>query len=334
MSESPRWSGANLRLLHDPPLAALCARLDRLKAAGANSVALVPTHYCEVENTPAHHVVIPAWTDSAIWADTGQVWGNTTPLAKLHAVAMAAKRRGLRVALKPHIDPVYWHAGDQRYYAAGWRFYIDPSNAVDAWTTAYRAFLRPYLQMARDLALPLVVLGTELGTISRSPAFGAAWWADLAAWARTVGYTGLLTYASNWAEEDLPDLWPHLDAIGVDWYFPTPAGADARVIAAAWAEPAARLLALAQSTDRPLLLTEIGVGAWVGSELNPGADPPPTVAHDAGLPLAWLTAYHTTFDGQPWSAGALWWESSGLGSSHEIDATPTLGALWHGWPVG
>lgn len=344
--------GASVRLLHNPDRAALEALFAALVARGCTAVALIPHHYA--------HVVGAAWVPPAdlllpdgIYPDVGQdpthPFHNTPDPAVTYMAIRLAQRAGLHVLLKPHVDS----------YQAAWRGYISVAGRERAWATAYKRFLRPYVDLARRLHTDLC-LGCELYTVTKD--LGAAFWISVADWARrTGGFRGALTYAANWGWEAdaeynrLADLWPHLDYVGVDAYFPlVPEGygpPDAQAAAlrdhtdpdhvgwhrrgldAPWCPRIDDdLLSIAQRTGKPLLFTEIGYPNSATALTAPGADPAPDAVPTPTLQTAALAAFAARWRDTPALAGWYWWEAwlerPAPPVSHDILDQPAAALVW------
>ena len=124
-------------------------------------------------------------------------------ISELHAL-------GLRVMLKPHVD----------VEDGTWRAQIEPADRA-RWFESYAAFIDHYVAIASETRVEMLVIGTELA--SMSGARHADDWALLIARVRTR-YPGLLTYAANGVEPGSEftsvAFWPELDLVGVDVYTP------------------------------------------------------------------------------------------------------------------
>jgi hypothetical protein len=318
-----------LRILHNPRPDEVRALLIRGRDRGANAVTLVIHHYCSIKPGTAIFGTPPAYfgqvgTAERIFPDIAQdlthPFGNTPSPDLVLNIARQAESLGLTVFLKPHLDS----------YDASWRGNISVQGVASQFRTAYRAFIRRYTQIAKQLRNPVFVLGTELYTVTKE--LGAAFWIEQAAWVRSrygAAYNGPLTYAANWgvgpdAEYNrLAALWPVLDFIGVDAYFPlvrpdsapSPsfdtllAGWDAPLGSAGWEPtPAADVLAIAQSSGRPVMFTEFGVGNYTEAAKTPWADAPQNAVRDDILQADYYRAMRARFAPEPLFAGFAAWE--------------------------
>lgn len=131
--------------------------------------------------------------------------GGDTPTDEslVHAIKTCHKI-GLRVLLKPHVDPRTDEA----------RINIMPS---DEWFDSYEKFAVRYARMAQEHGVEMYSVGTELEATTFS-----AWahrWDQVIAKIKEV-YDGLLTYSANWTEYKEVPFWDKMDFIGLDAYFP------------------------------------------------------------------------------------------------------------------
>jgi hypothetical protein len=322
-----------LRLYHDPPLADLYTVVTEAQHAGATGIALVPHHYAACNAGDATIVQQPfGW----IWRDEAQapgLVGNTTPLATVQALAAyITKVRYLDLILKPHLD-IAWHNPDDTWGYGGWRGFAEPPDAY-TWRDAYRKFLGPYITLARATGATLC-LGTEL--YRTTVRFGADWWIGHAQWLRRdCHFREPLTYAANWgwgADAEvarLADLWPALDWIGLDAYYPLAPEptTDPAVLAAGWDRVKIELAPILARAGRKLLVTEVGYRNDDRCMVNPYDPPAPgAVPSDAGQAACWR-AFRAAWPGVPFVA----WEgpTGGLPEpevTHNVLRTPELARL-------
>src|SRR6185312_3179948 len=158
-------------------------------ADGNDSVSIVVTQY--MQNTRSSSV-----------APNG---ATPTDASILHAI-QTARSLGLRVTLKPQID---LNSGD-------WRGTIAPQSP-SAWFTSYEAMIDHYADLAGQGGATMLVIGTELKTMSGS-AYTSRWEQIVASVRRR--FAGRFTYAANWNEYAQVQFWGDLDYLGVDAYYP------------------------------------------------------------------------------------------------------------------
>jgi hypothetical protein len=219
----------------------------------------------------------------------------------LHAVANA-HALGMTAMLKPQI----WVGHDE--FVGRIAMASEPDWAK--WFAAYRKFAVHHALVAEASDSDLYCIGTELlGTESH-----AREWRELAAAVRLATGTPL-TYAANWAGGAVKvSFWDALDAIGVDFYDPLSAKADATdaELEAGARQAASPLAGLSRKTGRPVLFTEAGYplarSAWLAPhDENTGRPPAPG---DAARAMAALTR---ALERESWWKGVYWWKAFSSG---------------------
>ncbi|MGF1467679.1 MAG: hypothetical protein ACFCGT_16260 [Sandaracinaceae bacterium] len=179
--------------------------------------------------------------------------------ARLRREVEAAHRLGLRVLFKPHL----WIG------RGAWRGDLAPAGqgGWTEWFASYVRFIVHYAELAEELGVELLAIGTELP--ARGPEHEARWRAVI----RAVrgAYTGPLTFAANWDRADGIAFWDAVDFIGVQFYPPLAdgPGAPEGSMRARLAEQLDRIEARAAGTGRPALLTEVGYKSVIGTEVSP-----------------------------------------------------------------
>ncbi len=182
----------------------------------------------------------------------------TIPDDRLREIIRAAHARGLRVLLFPIVDL-------ERLAPGEWRGTLRPDDPA-AWWARYEAFILHYAAIAAEERVALLSVGSELGSSEE-------WrdrWIHLIAGVEKL-YPGDLIYSANWDRFEGVRWWERIDYVGVNAYFELTAGDDAgeEALAAAWAGPRERLLALAARVERPLVITEIGYPSRDGGAARP-----------------------------------------------------------------
>jgi hypothetical protein len=268
------------------------ALLPRLRDLGVTHVTLVSFGWQEATDDPEVRV------------DTSDGWYSESHRG-IRALARQADTLGMDVILKPHI----WIGGyDEGMNRSTIGFETEAQWA--RWERSYRRFLMVYARLARDVDADVLVLGTELTSVSTAR---PDYWRRLADSVRTV-YDGELTYAANWHREYRKiDFWDTLDYVGVQAYFPlakeTNPSLDA--LRARWREHRATLEQVHEQTGRPVLFTEIGYRSapsaaetpWRWPEEDDGA-----VRPDSTLQARCYRAFLSTMRDTPWFAGAIIWK--------------------------
>lgn len=234
-----------------------------------------------------------------------------------------ARRAGMRILLKPHVD----------VYSGEWRGLIRPSPE---WFDAYTAMLLRYARLAEELGIEMLCIGTELVTATQ-PQY-TPFWERLIDTLRRV-YRGQLLYAANW--EGTPELpgpeflrvgfWHRLDGVGVNFYPPltsSPAEPIPSLEEALqrWEPYRRQFEQLAAQTGKPIVITEVGCQSVKGAlaapwdyrrGAAPGAEP------DLAAQRLYYQAVRALCEAAPWCAGVFWWTWESIPSPYEAtDYTP------------
>jgi hypothetical protein len=263
-------------------------RLDALRATGTTHVSLLTTWYMNTRES------------SQVQSDP-----TKTPSDQgLAALTARARQLGMRVAIKPHVD-----VRDGTF-----RGDIAPQD-VEAWFASYRTMLAHYADLARAAGADMLVVGTELTSVS----VHTDRWRSLIADVR-ARFGGLLTFAANWTDGARRiAFWPDLDYIGIDAYMPlvgTEPNPSVEQLERAFCATTTSLAgsrryvaetqALHQRFGRPILLTEAGYRSQLGTASKPWDD-------TGGAPSwpAQQNAYEAAYriwSRVPWIKGLYWWD--------------------------
>jgi hypothetical protein len=219
-------------------------------------------------------------------------------IAELHGL-------GLKIMLKPHVD----------VEDGTWRAQITPTDA-SRWFESYAAFLDHYVTIAVEGRVEMLVIGTELASLSGARYAGD--WATLIARIR-ARYTGLLTYAANGVEPadefTSVSFWPALDLLGVDVYTPLTDKANPTrpELETGWRrnryghDMVAAFSNLQKAHGKPLVFTEVGYRSGDGANRAPwdwGASLAPDPAEQADCYAALFAVWSRE---GAWMKGPFWW---------------------------
>ncbi len=206
-------------------------------------------------------IMVPAYQEtieSKVIFTNDKPGGDTpTDEALKHAIASCHKL-GLRVVLKPHVDPRTDEA----------RINIMPS---EEWFDSFQEFTVRYAKLAQETGVEMYCIGTELEATTFS-----AWaerWNQIIEAVKTE-YTGLLTYAANWTEYKEVPFWDKMDFIGLDAYFPLMESGDYSTadLVNSWdgiAGDIEKWLDEKGLKDKGVILTEIGYPSAEGARKQP-----------------------------------------------------------------
>jgi hypothetical protein len=218
-----------------------------------------------------------------------------TDASLLHAMH-TAHSLGLEVVLKPQIGLL----------PGGWAGTIAPADPA-AWFDSYQATIYHYADLAQQGGAAMLIVGTELQTMSGS-AYTARWQQIIAGVRQR--FSGRLTYAANYDEFPQVGFWPSLDYVGVDAYWrlsnaPDPPLEDL-VAAWTWRGYLGLLRQTSLAAGRPVLLTEVGYRSVAGATIHPNWWENSGALDVREQANAYEAAYRA-FAGQPWFAGLYWW---------------------------
>ena len=274
-----------------------------VKNLHANWVCLVPYGFCSDESTDVRYNMDRQW------------WGEKAEGVK--EMTRLAKAQGLSVMLKPQ---VYMHRSWVGEYD------LDTEKEWKEWEASYRSFIMFYVDLAIELDIEMVCIGTEyrIAVVKREK-----FWRKLIEEVRTK-YCGKLTYSSNWDGYENVKIWDALDYIGISAYFPLSdkTNPTKKELIQSWQPVAKDLEKYAQKHDRPILFTEYGylsVDGCAGKtwELEKKVR---SLAINQDAQAVALDALYTVFYNKPyWQGGFLWkWfpEMMGHEGYPERDYTP------------
>ena len=252
------------------------------RAAGVNCIALVVTWYMD------------GLTASDVYPDASK----TPTDGSLVAAISRAHDLGMKVMLKPHVDPVN---------SAESRTDIRPSD-VSAWQSSYTEFLGHYAELAAANGVELLCVGTELKGLT-GPENDALWRGLVNGVVKPV-YPGSLCYAANHDEYAQVTFWDVLDCAGVDAYFSLPPGScpTRAELRSRWTASMDALRTWQAGHGRPVMFTEIGYYAAEGCVQNPN-----DASHLSGTysECCQQNAYAAVLEvltAEPWQKGIFFWD--------------------------
>ena len=276
--------------------------------SGANWVALIVTCYQETLQSTEIDCFSP---DTATDGDLR------------HAIR-SAHDLGLKVMLKPHVDPRSMSDATSGRFAIDYR---EDDAAWAAWFASYTRMMARYAALAQETGVDYFSVGCELGgTVQR-----ADQWRAVIKEVRAA-YSGKLTYAALTYVEPLKiTWWDALDSIGVDAYFGLSLTKAPTIeqMQLGWAPNVAFLGWLAQRWNKPVILTEIGYMSVDGTNILPGF-----WSLDGEIDMQeQADAYQALFEslqGQPWWGGIFWWS---LNTNPEQGGAADRGYSFHNKPA-
>jgi hypothetical protein len=216
---------------------------------------------------------------------------KTAPRANLARAIRSARAAGLKVLVRPYIDP-----SDGSLRGA-----ISP-DSLTRWFDSYTAFLLRYADLAQRNGATGFVVGTEM--VSMSP--HAAQWRALVAKVR-ARFKGFVTYQANWDEAERVRWWDALDAVSISAYYPVASapGESVPQLEHGWRRWLDAVQAIHKQSGRPVMFGEIGYRTVTTAAVAPWSiDPAPFSA--TAQRNAYEAALRVWFR-VPWFAGLHWW---------------------------
>jgi hypothetical protein len=234
----------------------------------------------------------PTWYQAAAEANEIAPSDRTPSDSSIRRAIYIAHQVGLQVLLKPLVD-----LSDGAY-----RGTVKPVDRL-AWFRFYRAFADHFAQLAAQMGVEELAVGTELAGVSGD----RSGWLDVIKTVRS-SYAGPLLYAANFDEYQQVAFWDALTLIGLDAYWqlaPQPT-TDVRALQLAWRPIQGELARFAARAGRRVLFTEAGYTSQRGSTTAPWSWTISQVSDQTEQAAAY-EALLASFHGQPWWAGVFWW---------------------------
>lgn len=293
---SPFVRGVGLGLFASDPEYDYGALLDEIRAHGATDV-----------------LIALSWYQDDVRAHEMRPRPGFSPSTKtLERTLAQARAKGLRVAVLPIVRLTH-RTRDE------WRGRIAPTAGVDAWFVNYRAYLMEVATIAARHDVGRLSVGSELLSLERHEDL----WRALIDDVRGV-FRGKLLYSANWDHFEPIRFWDALDEVGVTAYFELAGDDQTRdrsSFVSAWTRPRIDLLRLKRTTNKPLLLTEIGYPSRTTAAMAPW-DETRRAPVDVALQATLYDAFCESFRGQAVVDGFYFWNWFGFGGPDDTTYTP------------
>jgi hypothetical protein len=294
------YNGINLTSYQATEYQNSASAASTLRATGANYGAVMVTQY---QPTSTSTTIAPETTSSPGYNSSYSL--SPTDAAVVTAIKNL-QAQGLVVSLKPQVDSL----------DGVFRGNFAPSNP-SAWFASYQTFILHYAQIAAQNNVGMLVIGTELKSLTTST-YKSNW--ETIITALRTQYPGLtLAYGANATgagdEFTSVSFWADVDVIGVDGYFPLTNQNDPPLSAlvAAWSNNksgfniVAALKNLQSTYNKPLIFTEIGYVSVSGTNKIPYANINGT--YDQQEQQDCYEAFFEVFSAQSaWMKGVFWWD--------------------------
>ncbi len=275
--------------------------LEKLSNMGVEYVSIIVTQYQDAYNSTKIFETDHTPSDQSI----------------IHVIKKARKL-GLKVMLKPHVDLLDKHDGS--YWRADIGFVTE--SDWNAWFKEYKKFILHYANMAKKHKADIFCLGTELSFTTQKDEM---WRTEVIAPVKKA-YQGTLVYAANWDNYKNVKFWNELDFVGIDAYFPLTYKADPTVedLRAGWEKWVYEIEVWQASVNKPIIFTEIGYAStghapntpWKGGTSGNAAPEIQAKCYEAFFETIW---------NKDWLAGVYWWKwdtNTSAGGEHNRQFTP------------
>jgi endonuclease YncB( thermonuclease family) len=214
----------------------------------------------EIRTIGATHLLLSSPWLMEDWQsnDFGPVKGRTAGWAAVQRVTRQARERGFAVAYLPL---VLLRTGTVEH----WRGDIQPTQRW-LWFRNYNRYMGQWADVARDLGVSLLSVGSEFTSLERETSA----WRGVIANVRTR-FGGSLTYSANWDHLDVLGFWDDLDVVGTTGYHSLTSKHNPTVeeLTAAWAPIKDKMLRFQTSVGKPIVFTEIGYPSQDGANKDP-----------------------------------------------------------------
>ncbi|MHA7128952.1 glycoside hydrolase family 113 [Algoriphagus namhaensis] len=261
--------------------------LAALHETGADALSQTPFAFQpEVDNPDLRWSV---YTEEMWWGESARGISATLDSSRVF---------GITNILKPHI-----------WVRNSWPGEIEMENEQDwnSWFENYSKFILDYAQLAEDLEIPVLCIGTELEKTTHREKD----WREVIAKIRKV-YGGQLVYAANFTEFEKVKFWDALDYIGVQAYFPLAEGQNPNLetLKKGWNQPIAKLEKLLRKFEKPVIFTEIGYCNTVDAATEPWVWPKDrqNAALSDEVQARCYQAFFETVWKKEWMAGVFFWK--------------------------
>lgn len=229
------------------------------------------------------------------------LWGESDE--GIRVTSAYAKKRNLKIMLKPHI----WLLN----YSGKWRSDIRMENEKDwdLWFKNYEKVIVHYANLAKELEIDALCIGTELFQTVRGH---NEKWVNMIKKVKMV-YPGKLTYAANWYKEyEDVKFWNELDFIGIQAYFPLGTSENPTItdINEAWSGYKKKISVLANSLSKKVIFTELGYKNMLGTTIRPWEWPEKISGYilDEELQSRAFESFFQSFWDETWFAGVFIWK--------------------------
>lgn len=270
-----------------------------------------PPHTAPIKALGARAVLLPVrWRQDNVASIHVGPGPDTPTFDDLNVVVDRAHRDGLAVAVMPFVNLV--DAGPDE-----WRGVLAPEDPK-AWWQNYTARMLEVAAWADQRQIAVLVIGSELTSLSRDPDP----WRTLATAVRAK-YRGPLAVVANHDALDRVAPFAFVDLAGVSAYFSLTSNLEASPaeLTDGWSHNLRQLRAFQDAVHRPVVLFEVGYPSIDGAAVRPWR-------YTAGAPIdlhEQYLAYVAATDAirsADWIHGVFFWTWFGPGGRYDRHYTP------------
>ncbi len=280
--------------------------MDRLDEFGVEWIIIIPDWFVFPDKTGTE--IKPFYDADTFPNPTGWIEPTLTD-EELVSIIRRAKSKGLKVVLKPHVDPIDFGMNEGSNRGS-----LEPED-WDEWFANYEKFILHYAELAEDEGVDMFVVGTELYTSVTNAPQGEQRWRDIIAKVRNV-YSGPLTYSSSCNNDEYcfgpvdVKFWDALDYIGFEPYFGLTDKNDPTIEEMKrefdrkfdkFAKP------LYEKYKKPVLLTEVNAYSFDGLNKHPIGPVPENAKPDYQEQADYYEALFQSIESREWIKGTYWW---------------------------
>lgn len=289
---------------NEPPIFKCEVNSDSNKMNGVSYVAMNygvdSSNFNSVVNVNANWVAItpfgfiPSSSSKVEYNSSFQWYGETINGTKEYI--LAAKQKGLKVLMKPHLWIWGTWVGDLNFSS---------QTEWNNFDSSYTAYILDFAKLADSLNVESFCIGVELKKIVQNK---PQIFIDLIDTIKSV-YSGELTYAANWDNYKNVTFWDKLDYIGIDAYFPVSNNQTPSVQSCfeGWDVSFTEIKNLSNSTGKQVCFTEYGYRNIDYTGLEPWDDNSNSTFNTEAQNNAYQALY-CKFWNESWFKGGFLWK--------------------------
>ncbi len=243
--------------------------------------------------------ILTTWYQSNCWSGDIHRTAKTPSDASLIHAIREAKKLGMKVMLKPHLDLIDTSDGSWRGEIA-----CVKEPQWEEWFDKYTEFIMHYIDIANKEKVEMFCVGTELSATATVKGY---LWKDVIKKVRSK-YSGRLTYAAHWDRYMDIRFWDQLDYVGINAYFPLTEKMEPTYdeLKAGWTKWVDEMERFQKKVQKPIIFPEIGCCSADGAAIRPWEHFPRSEVN-VNLQSDYYRVLLETFWEKEWFYGLYWW---------------------------